>query len=307
MTSNFPQNTLKALLLLFLMPTLLFAGAWTQKKGSYYLEVSSSYSQSGSEFDFRGDKQDILADFSFYQNTSYRELRFDAYGEYSLNDRFTLVGYVPLKHAIDKRRIVGVGYLDNTDRTTTTTGLGDARLGARIRLWQNAVAVSVESAFKLPLGYDTSNQNEGPALGTGEIDWQNMLWLGSSFANVPIYTTGHIGFRKRNGVFNDEIIYHFEVGYTPGPLSFKLALNGVQNTGELRDIYGEEVITPLPGGGGELPVRIFGDQDFTKFNFDINWQATPSLALKLKTFNTPIGKNVVAESIVALAVVITPN
>ena len=289
-----------------LLGSQLYAGAWTQKKKSYYLEFSSSYSQSASEFNFRGNKQDILADFSFYQNTSYRELRIDAYGEYGLTDYLTVVSYLPFKYAIDKRRIVGVGYLDNTVRTTATPGLADAVIGSRVRIWHDGLAISVESAFKIPLGYDTSNDNEGPALGSGEVDWQNMLWLGKSFRTLPIYTTGHFGYRKRNGVLNDEILYHLEVGYSRGPLSFKLAFNGVQNTGELRDIYGEEVITPLPGGGGEVPVRIFGDQDFTKFNLDIIWQAQSNVAIKLKTFHTPIGKNVIAESIVGLALVLTP-
>ena len=68
--------------LLFTGP--LLPGAWTQKRGGYYLEIGANYSQTRSEFNFRGDKRNILADFSFYQNTSYSEYRLDLYAEYGI-------------------------------------------------------------------------------------------------------------------------------------------------------------------------------------------------------------------------------
>ncbi|NIP24003.1 MAG: hypothetical protein GWO38_09335, partial [Phycisphaerae bacterium] len=86
---------------------------------------------------------------------------------------------------------------------------------------------------------------------------------------LPIYVTGGFGYRFRNEPLHDEMFFNAEAGLTMGEALIKVSLDGLQNTSTPPDIYGQTVQLPLPGGGGEVPIRLFGDQDFTKLNAGI--------------------------------------
>lgn len=288
------RAVLLAVSLFLLLFQVAWAGAWVQKKGGYYVKVSSSYVQTSKEFDFNGTQKTLFEDLEIYQNPTYQEFKVETYFEYGLTNRLTAVAILPFKVATDNRTIVGVAYRDNERISNTSTGFADLQLQARLGVVAQPVVLSLQPVIKIPLGYNTSKDNEAPALGTGNVDYGGWLLLGKGFYPLPLYVTGGVGYTVRTGLLHDEIGYDFEVGLTFSRVNFKGEIQGVQNTTTPPDIYGETVITPLPGGGGEVPIRLFGDQNFTKFIGEVMYKFHPNLALSGQVFHMLAGKNIVS-------------
>jgi len=95
------------------------------------------------------------------------------------------------------------------------------------------------------------------------------------------------------------------VGYTAGRLLFKVGLDGVENTSAPPDIYGQTVITPLPGGGGVLPDLVIGDQHITKLNPALIYSVRPGLSLQGEFSRILAGTNTLSGNAFVLGVVLT--
>ena len=86
-------------------------------------------------------------------------------------------------------------------------------LHGRYALLVTPVALSVRAGFKVPLGYEPTPPNDGPPLGTGEVDAELHVLAGKSSYTLPFYLSSGLGYRQRRGRFNDEILYAIEEGY----------------------------------------------------------------------------------------------
>lgn len=281
------------------------AGAWVQKKHGYYLKIGANYLNTGDEYDHLGNRKSILQDLEVFENTSYQEFALFSYFEYGLTDNFTVVADAPFKVARSSRTEVS-NYFVNGRRDTsfTTVGPGDLKLAGRLALFRTPAVVSLQSGVKIPLGYSTSKDKEGPTLGTGDVDFEGQLLVGQSFHPFPLYFTGGIGYRYRTGVLHDEVFYSIELGVTGRRANFKLSYDGLQNTSTPQDIYGGTIILPLPGGGGAVPLRLFGDQNLSKLNAALLYKLNDRLALDGQVFQMLTGKNIVAGTTFSLGVVL---
>ena len=74
-----------------------FAGAWTQKKGEYYLKLAGGYLNTTQDIDAMGDKVDKVGEGRL------RDVNGSAYLEYGISDQLTLVGSAPYKNMKDTR------------------------------------------------------------------------------------------------------------------------------------------------------------------------------------------------------------
>ena len=186
-----------------------------------------------------------------------------------------------------------------------TVGLGDLLLSLRTSLVTEPLAISLQTGVKVPLGYDDQPDNDGPRLGSGDLDGEIHLLVGRSLYPLAAYVSGGVGYRRRGGRLNDEVVYVVEGGYTRGRFLFKAGLDGLINTTAPPDIYGRTVVTPLPGGGGVLPDLVVGDQDVFKVIPAVIYALRPGLSLQVEMIHTLAGKNVLGGSQLSLGVVLT--
>ncbi|RMD93528.1 MAG: hypothetical protein D6814_15540, partial [Calditrichaeota bacterium] len=290
---------------LVFMPRNSFAGAWTQKKHGYFLKISTNYLYTTKEFNHEGDKLDIFQERVVYRNTSFQDFNVSLYAEYGLFNWLTLVGSVPFKALTSKRTELAGGGLIQNRVEITTAGIGDLFLAARVAVLRVPLAVSLQGGAKIPLGYDEKPSNDGPPLGTGEVDSEIQLLVGTSLYPVPVYLTGGIGFRYRSGPLHDEWFFSIEAGVTHGKWLFKANLDGLKNTIPPPDIVGQPVTTPLPGGGGALPNIIVGDQDIFKISPSVIYSLQKNLAVQAEALHIFAGKNTVSGTIFSLGFILT--
>ena len=297
------MKNLKLLLigfLLILLQSVVFAGAWTQKQGSYYLKFEASYLKTFKEFNHKGDELNILEEQFIFKEAFFRDISIRAYAEYGLFNNLTIVGKLPIK-------ISTSGYfLDDLysqgDVSRTTTGLGDLNLALKYGVLTQPVAVAVQGGLKVPLGYEKHPDNGGPQLGSGEIDLQGKLELGLSLHPLPMYLGAGIGYHNRGGALHDEIVYHFETGYTLKKWFFKLYFNGIKNTIAPPDLYGDEIQLPLPGGGGITPDYIFGDIDLNQISFTLSREIKEGMSVEATVYHILSGKNTISGQTFSLGV-----
>ena len=268
------------------------AGAWTQKVGGYYFKIETSYLNATKEFNHNGDELNILEEQFIYKDASFRDISIRAYGEYGLFENLTLVGKIPFKIYTTQY------FLDDLysqgEVARNTTGLGDLSIAVKYGLLDQPFALAVQGGIKIPMGYERHPDNDGPRLGTGEIDTEGMLLVGQSLHPLPIYVGGGIGYRKRGGSLHDEIIYNFETGYTLKNWFFKIYFNGIKNTETPPDLYGGEIQLPIPGGGGITPDLLFGDLDLNQISFTVSHVLQEGMSIEATLYEILSGKNTVS-------------
>ncbi len=282
------------LLMLLLGSIALQAGAWVQKKSGYFLKIGSGFHRTGQEFNYLGEKINIFEDLEVYENTAYQEFKLKVYGEYGFTSRLTLVADVPLKIATSEQTQIS-NYFDGGRRDTsfTTVGLGDFAFYARLGILDGPLVLSLQPGIKIPLGYSTDKDNEGPALGTGDVDVEGALLVGTSLYPAPIYITGSVGYRHRSGRLHDEYFATIETGLTLAKFRFNSEFSILRNEMDPPDIFGGTIVLPLPGGGGAVPDRLFGDQDFSKLNLEAVYKLKDDMGLSGEIIHMLAGKNII--------------
>ncbi|RMF63499.1 MAG: hypothetical protein D6743_10635 [Calditrichaeota bacterium] len=189
-----------ALAFLLCSSSLLEAGAWTQKRGRYYLKFGFLRFRSSSQYFLNGDRGPLQ------NNGRVLDLSFYTYFEYGLLDDLTLVTSIPFKSINFSCAIQGC---DNT-----SSGLADLYFGFRYRLSQTRWVVAVQSGVKIAPGYETDEDKLGsaPPLGDGQTDVEFRLLLGRSLFNYKGYVNVDTGYRARSGEPVDEIPFSLELG-----------------------------------------------------------------------------------------------
>ena len=291
-----------ALLILIGSSDQVRSGAWVQSKRAYYLKLSSSYLSTTREFNYRGARLDLFEEHAGFTDGSFLDFNLTTYLEYGLSDRVTVVSNLQYKALRASRTgLVGGGALRYRE-ILHTNGLADLSLSLRYALLVSPLALSLQGGTKMPLGYDKTPSNDGPPLGSGEVDGEVHVLAGKSLYPLPLYLSADLGYRRRGGRLHDEILYAVEAGYTAGRLLFKVGLDGVENTSTPPDIYGQTVVTPLPGGGGVLPDLVVGDQHVAKLSPALIYTLNPGLLLQADAFHVLAGENTLSGTTFALGI-----
>jgi hypothetical protein len=266
----------------------LFASAWTQKKNGYYLRIYTTYLFAQEEYNYLGDTQELYEEQLAYRDNYFKDIGLIIYSEYGLTDWLTFVGELPFKSLTTKRTIDS---FYGGDELATTSGFADLGLYGKMAIIDNPIALALRAGARIPLGYSKEPSNSGPRLGTAEMQYEGHVHLGSSFYPLPMYFAGSVGYRHRSGELNDELIFTGEVGYTLGPIFLKTYVEVLRNITTPPDIYGQPVITPLPGGGGVLPDIIIGDQHLTKVIPSITVNFNETVGLQFEVIEPLSGRN----------------
>ncbi|MBT4496914.1 MAG: hypothetical protein HOC74_04295 [Gemmatimonadetes bacterium] len=282
----------------------LLAGAWVQPHRGYFFKVAPTYLHATEEFDHRGDRQVMQAEQFASEDVAFTDFGIATYLEYGVRDEFTLVAQLPFKAVRSERRLlIGGGRVRPSERLHTV-GFGDLSLALRLSLSREPLASALQVEIKIPSGY-AAHPQDGPPLGSGELDGEVRFAIGKSLHPLPLYTSGELGYRRRGGDLNDEFLYAAEIGFSSGRLFFKLAVDGIRNTSTPPDIAGRTVVTPLPGGGGVVPELIVGDQHITKLNPAFAYSLRPGLALQIEALHAVAGTNSLAGTIYSLGILFT--
>lgn len=275
--------------------------AWVKLGGGYYFKVSASYLDTDEEFNYRGKRQETFADDPTRTNSSFRDVSISAYLEYGMTDALTLVASLPFKILTSKATTSLPGE-PIREASLTNGGLADLWISIRAPLRQRGLAASLQGGVKLPLGYEKDPDNDGPPLGTGELDGEIHLLLGQSLYPVPAYLGASAGYRVRGGPLHDEILYSAEAGYTAGRFFMKLRFDGLQNVEAPPDLSGNFMMTP---GVSTANGVIVGDQDIFKISPTFEYRLDERAALTAEAFHTLAGKNTVAGTTVSIGLVYT--
>ena len=288
-------------LILFLLGSNIFAGAWTQKKNGYYLRIYSTYLFAQQEFNYRGESQELYEEQLAYRDNYFKDISLVIYSEYGLTDYFTFVGELPFKSLTTKRTVAS---FYGGDELATTSGFADLGLYGKLAIIENPLALSIRAGARIPLGYSEVPQNNGPRLGTAEMSYEGHIHIGSSFYPLPMYFAGSVGYRHRSGELNDEVIITAEIGYTLGPIFIKTYVEALRNVATPPDIYGQPIVTPLPGGGGVLPDIIIGDQHLTKVIPSITLNVSSTVGLQFEIIEPINGRNALNGTTYSLGLVL---
>ncbi len=253
----------------------VFAGAWTQAPGAYYLKIAAHHLHTRDHFDASGIRVPKLG------RGELTDLGLQAYAEYGLRERLTLVAALPYRHLEDQRK-----FFSGTGREQSR-GFGDLELGMRWRLSARPLVSAIAVGGTIPLGYAVDAGTRVP-LGTGEFSGDIRLLLGRSLHPVPGYLTGELGYRVRGGAYSDEFFYLIEAGFAQRRWGLKGYVSGLRTRGAC-------------GGLGQE--GLIGDQDVWKIAPGLSYRLSPRLELAMDLIHVAAGCNTVAGNTLATGVV----
>ena len=211
------------LLLCVWMPSDVWAGAWTLKKGDFWAKVALMMQSTNEEYvavGGSGRAPDLSRIYEPGDRARYREngqydsraVFFDFF--YGITDRVDVGLQVPFF----RQRFENVGFRE----ATVASGFSDMRGLFKFNWVQKPFVGTLKLGMKAPTG-KFENQDGIIPVGEGQWDFDVILQVGRSFWPLPIYANLDVGYRLRlkNDTIDrdpgDEWLFNAEVGYQPIP------------------------------------------------------------------------------------------
>ena len=263
----------------------LFAGAWVQEKGAFYLKIWTTGFSTEDEFDLQGERRPLYYYIGSWRRTSLEERSAGIYAEYGLTRRFTLVATLPWKQLT--RKATDILEPVSPHIRNHSSGIGDLAMGVRLHLFSNFLVSSIQVMVRIPGGYEVGPpptqlaDNPHLPLGTGVRALSLEALAGHSSSRW--YTTGSLGYRFQDGRLKDEILYTLEFGFYPiSSLVIQGTVDGIRTRArQLR----------LP-----LGTSIVMDQDLLKMGLGLIWSPSSYIELSLIRISHFLGRNAPAAS-----------
>lgn len=173
----YPNRKFNAVLILLAALTLALphaatAGAWLLAPGDHYSTLGGSYFSADSYHDSNGDRWQLRG------GGLHEEKALFSYNEFGWKKGRTFLLGFPL---VSVTRRFGSA---TADSTRTETGFGDLLLGVRWKLTGGAQALSLETDWIPPLGY---NRNISPRLGDGAASLLGKLDYGAPIGKAGFF------------------------------------------------------------------------------------------------------------------------
>ena len=253
----------------------LFAGAWSQEKGSLYLKFSGISYSSDEVYNDMGDRQPMGE-----ENDSFDGSQGFLYAEYGLRHRLTVIAQANAGVLVSENRLV----------QRETRGIGDVDIGARYQLTDGPVVLSPLVTFKLPTGY---HADYDPPFGTGKIDAEVRILAARSLYPLPLYVGLEGGYRMRGGEYSNQVPWFVEVGVTPHPRLFAKAYVEGKDTRVSEDTEDLGVV------GGSVQVS---EGDFAKAGLNAAWNLQGPFWVDVLAERTISGENIGAGASLGIGV-----
>ncbi len=199
-------------LLLVVYVVQIYGGAWTQKKGSGYFQLSFQTLSSDEFHGANGDK------YSFF-NLKDNEVSF--YGEYGITDDVTMTANIPFYKNLSGSHFLpappecndpGTNCIVFTDESSLN-GISDISIGAKIKIAQMSKTV-LSASLQLGIPTGESEFEKSLRLGDGEFNQIVKFNIGHSFYPVPSYMSFSIGYNNKTEGYSDQILGSLEGGYS---------------------------------------------------------------------------------------------
>jgi protein XagA len=212
----------KALVLFFLFTSnCVFAGAWPQPKGGYFLKLSEWWIVSDQHFNDEGIVSPNTQEFGYYATSLY--------AEYGFTPRITGIFQFPF---INYTYVVPPSTIGKVSAWST----GDVELSIKYALtYEKSVAVSMRLLLGIPLGKERGKLSGG--LQTGDGEWNQGILLDAGTGFKISKSEGWLnlfgGYNQRTNGYSDEILYGAESGIklSNNKVMIIARLMGVESTG----------------------------------------------------------------------------
>jgi len=188
------------LLLISMLPVnQIFAGAWTQKKGTGYYKADFRYLGGNKWYDPNGDKVAI---------PDFKDITLGVFGSYGINDNLTLMLNAAAFKSVKLDTNTSALGFDNE-----VSGFGDILVGGKYKLAKFGQSfISGKLLINLPIG--ESSPDGGLWTGSGDYNQTIGVEYGYSLWPTPAYFNAGVTYTNRTQGFSDEFRYGIEAGYT---------------------------------------------------------------------------------------------
>jgi hypothetical protein len=208
------MNALKYFVIIFILNsfTMNAQSGWVKQKGKYFTKLDYTTLKSKNYYNPLGEK---LTTNAFVQNS------FNFYGEYGLNDKFTLVANMPLLRT------------NSFETTEKVSGIGDVKLDLRYGILQNSIPIAFSLGVEVPTGknnafaksLDDPNSTINLPIGDGEFNINSSVAISKSIGIGYISAFGLYNYRTTYQSLKFRDLYQFGVELGVNPLK-NLWLNG---------------------------------------------------------------------------------
>lgn len=188
------------------LPSLLWAGGWTEKQGDTYLKLSQSWLQADGYYDPDGNRIPIRT-LGTYTTSLF--------GRYGITDKWTVQAYVPLFVRNTLNAVEGRQSGDILTEGAAKNGFGDMDLSVQYGLFQKkGVALSLMATLGLPTG----STNDPNGLFTGDGEFNQMLQFDAGYGYFfrnrhTVYANVYGAFNHRTKGFSEEVRFGGELGF----------------------------------------------------------------------------------------------
>jgi len=312
MSHRLVQLLLSTSLLLILMTTSVWAGAWTMPQGKLYTRLAYSEYDSQRFFNENGTTHAYAPNDEFKnkrRDFDYDEQTWSFYAEYGILDSLTLIGSVDYKetewtYQSNGRKLVdGVmtTFDSGIDKTAKSSGLADINIGLRYRLLKTDSGVlSLQGLYKTGEAYDEEDQDYTADIqrGDGQEDFELKLQYGQSlYPLVPGYMNAEAGYRWRSQGYSDEFRYLIEAGVDiTKALYLRSKLDGTANFGN-GDSGPEGKLTEIDSNPYEI--------DLGKLEITCGYKVTSQIAVEASYYKELYGASTTQGETYSLAIAAT--
>lgn len=268
------------LLLVLIIPGKeIFAGAWTQKKGTGYYKADFRYLGGNKIYDSNGDKIAI---------PDFKDITVGVFGSFGITDDITIMLNAAVFKSVKLDTSSGALGFENE-----VSGFGDILVGGKYKLAKFGQSfVSGKLLINLPTG--ESSPDGGLWTGSGDYHQTIGLEYGYSLWPIPGYINAGVTYTNRTQGFSDEFRYGIEAGYT---FIKELSLI-VRFHGQLSMKNGDENVK---GGFGVFS----NNQQYIAYNAELAYKLTENFGVKGYYESGGAGKNIISAPVINVGLFFT--
>ncbi|MCW8809847.1 MAG: transporter [Ignavibacteriaceae bacterium] len=268
------------LLLISILPVNeIFAGAWTQKKGTSYYKADFRYLGGNKWYDPNGDKLAI---------PDFKDITVGVFGSYGITDNLTLMLNAAAFKSVKLDTNTSTLGFDNE-----VSGFGDILVGGKYKLAKFGQSfISGKLLINLPTG--ESSPDGGLWTGSGDYHQTIGLEYGYSFWPTPAYISAGVTYTNRTQGFSDEFRYGIEAGYTfIKDLSLILRFHG--------QVSMKNGDPNVKGGFGVYS----NDQQYIAYNAELAYKLSDNFGVKGYYESGGAGKNIISAPVINVGLFFT--